>query len=105
MTHLTDEQAQRWVSGTCEDAEAQRIEDHARTCRACEALLVAEARAEVMTQALAQVPSAWQARARRALVIAVPLALAASLLLTVLGAPVPCRARSRRGHQLDCASV
>jgi ferric-dicitrate binding protein FerR (iron transport regulator) len=46
MTHLTREVAARWVAGVLEPAEADAVEAHAATCRECEALLQAEARAE-----------------------------------------------------------
>jgi hypothetical protein len=82
MTHLTRDDAGRWVAGLLEAGEAAAFERHAQGCGPCEALLAVEARAEVrLAAALEALPAPGPRRARsaRLAVLLVPLALAASL--------------------------
>lgn len=83
--HFTAEAAARWVSGVMEEDEAGAVEAHAGACRACEALLQAEARAESQLVAAVSVrPLTPALRRRRALPVAgALLALAASLVLVL----------------------
>ncbi|MDP1824134.1 MAG: hypothetical protein Q8L48_12855 [Archangium sp.] len=97
--HFTAVAAARWVSGLMEEDEARAVEAHAGACRACEALLQAEARAESQLAAAVGVPGQPGAASasvrpltptlrRRALPVAgALLALAASVLLVLLRSP------------------
>ena len=92
MTHLTTDDAARWVAGLLEPAQAQAFEAHVRGCPQCEARIQAEARAELkLEQAVHDaVPGAvvrLRPRIRWAL-LAAPLALAAALALTFREGPM-----------------
>ena len=92
MTHLTTDDAARWVAGLLEPAQAEALEAHARGCPPCEALLQAEARMEVkLGQALHGAGPASVIRLRtpvRWALLAAPLALAAALALTFREGPL-----------------
>ncbi len=84
MTHLTPTEAAQWVCGVLDVSTATALEAHVKTCPACERLLAAEARLEAqLLHAVARAPAPRPGLSRlpRAALVAVPLALAASLLL------------------------
>ncbi len=85
MTHLSSDDCARWVAGLLETSEAQALEAHARSCPRCEAQLQREARVELqLISALAPAPVTRLPVRSKWVMIAAPLALAASLAL-VLG--------------------
>lgn len=87
MTHLTRDDAARWVAGLLESGEADAFERHARGCCPCEALLTDEARVEVALAAALEalpVPGLRRARSASVAVVLVPLALAASLAVLLV---------------------
>lgn len=94
MTHLTREVAARWVAGVLEPAEADAVEAHAATCRECEALLQAEARAEAsLAAAIRAAPPAvvvpLRPRRRPLVVVAAALAALAAAVALVVWSRVP----------------
>jgi hypothetical protein len=63
-THLTRDDAARWVAGVLDEPQALELEAHARQCQACEEVLRAEARAEaLLTALLRQIPAPAQREA------------------------------------------
>ena len=84
MNHLTPEEAARWVAGLLDSAQVESMEAHARACTRCEALLQAEARAEMkLARAVEGLAPTTVLRPRfRWALLAAPLALAAALALT-----------------------
>jgi anti-sigma factor RsiW len=60
-THLTRNDAARWVAGVLDDPHTLELEAHARACPACEELLREEARADALLTALVrQLPAPAQ---------------------------------------------
>jgi hypothetical protein len=84
MSHVTPDEAGKWVSGLLDVAEAARIEHHVQTCPRCERRLQAEARIEM---ALAEATDSAPLRkptsrpVRWGLKLLAPVALAAGLTL------------------------
>lgn len=79
--HLTSDEAGQWAAGLCEPEVNARFEAHARGCADCEALLQAEARAQLrVSGAIAKVP-----RRSRSKWFVVPLAAAATLAFVLFG--------------------
>jgi hypothetical protein len=83
-THLTQTDAAQWVAGVLDLSTAMALETHVKACPACERLLAHEARLETqLLQAVAHAPAPRPGLRGlpRAALVALPLALAASLLL------------------------